>query len=84
MRKLLTASILFTGFFVQAQEINDSIKKNKLKIFGNYETNAQWYTNDVNRGIKHDTVPLRSNNYLSLNYLKRRLHCLPSTTHHHL
>ena len=30
MRKLLTASILFTGFFVQAQEINDSIKKNKL------------------------------------------------------
>ena len=67
MKKIVLASLLFAGFFSQAQETNDSIKKNKLKIFGSFESNAQWYTNDVNRKIQHDTVPLRSNNYLSLN-----------------
>jgi hypothetical protein len=46
----------------------DSISKTKGKFFGSFESNGQWYTNDVNRKIQHPTVPLRSNNYLSLNY----------------
>lgn len=65
MKKLvILASVLVTAAF-QAQE-NDSIQ-NKFNISGNFESNGQWYTNDVKRQIKHDPIPLRSNNYLSLN-----------------
>lgn len=67
MRKIVTICLLASVFLSNAQDNNDTIKKNKLKIFGSFESNAQWYTNDVNRKIQHDTVPLRSNNYLALN-----------------
>lgn len=67
MKKIITICFLAASFFSYAQDTNDSIKKNKLKLFGSFESNAQWYTNDVNRKIQHDTVPLRSNNYLALN-----------------
>ncbi|CCG52289.1 Protein of unknown function precursor [Flavobacterium indicum GPTSA100-9 = DSM 17447] len=65
MKKLFLALILVNTTLVVGQE-QDTIK-NKLKFFGGYEHNGQWYTNDVNRKIQHDSVPLRSNNYLSLN-----------------
>jgi hypothetical protein len=67
MKNFIIISIGFFSFFAQSQNSNDSIKKNKLKLFGSFETNSQWYTNDVNRKIKHDSIPLRSNNYLALN-----------------
>lgn len=67
MKKIITICFLAASFFSYAQNTNDTIKKNKLKLFGSFESNAQWYTNDVNRKIQHDTVPLRSNNYLALN-----------------
>lgn len=41
--------------------------KTKLQFSGNFESNTQWYTNDVNRKIQHDLEPLRSNNYINLN-----------------
>jgi len=37
-------------------------------VFGGFESNAQWYLNDKGRGIAHPEQPVRSNNYLFLNY----------------
>lgn len=65
MKKILTYTLLFSSLFALSQEA-DSTKTN-LKISGSYEGNGQWYTNDKNRKIHHDSVPLRSNNYLNLN-----------------
>lgn len=50
--------------FAQEQK-KDSVKG---RLYGSFESNGQWYLNDKKRDIQHDTVPLRSNNYLSLNY----------------
>lgn len=65
MSKILTYAFLFSSFFAFSQEADST--KTKLKISGSYEGNGQWYTNDKNRNIHHDSVPLRSNNYLNLN-----------------
>jgi hypothetical protein len=65
VKKYITVVFIFSLSIISAQK-SDTIK-NKLKISGSYEGSGQWYTNDVNRNIKHDSVPLRSNNYLSLN-----------------
>lgn len=62
--------LIFTLFSLAAfsQEKKETVdnNKNKFSFSGNYEGNGQWYTNDVNRGIDHDPIPLRSNNYLNL------------------
>ncbi|MBS1548784.1 MAG: hypothetical protein JSS94_02790 [Bacteroidetes bacterium] len=65
MKKIIAAAALAFCSAFHAQE-QDSIQ-NKINISGNFEHNGQWYTNDVQRQIKHDPIPLRSNNYLSLN-----------------
>ncbi len=66
MNKILTYVFLFSSIAAFSQEADST--KTKLKISGSYEGNGQWYTNDKNRGIQHDSVPLRSNNYLNLNF----------------
>ncbi|MES2864636.1 MAG: DUF6029 family protein [Bacteroidota bacterium] len=66
MNKLLTYAFLFSSVFAFSQEADST--KTKLKISGSYEGNGQWYTNDKNREINHDSVPSRSNNYLNLNF----------------
>lgn len=61
--------ILFFTFFtiiVIAQEQKKDTIKGHLS--GSLETNGEWYLNDKRRNIQQDSVPLRSNNYLSLNY----------------
>ena len=68
--KILTYAALFFSIISVAQEADTT--KTKLKIFGSYETNGQWYTNDKERKINHDLTPLRSNNYLNLNVNYRR------------
>lgn len=68
MRKLLLLLLPFTIGSLHAQE-NDTIqKKDYGKIFGGFESNAQWYLNDKGRKIDHPEDPVRSNNYLLLNY----------------
>ncbi len=48
---------------------NDTIqKKDYGRIYGGFESNAQWYLNDKGRDIKHPEDPVRSNNYLLVNY----------------
>lgn len=64
-RLTLLSLLLFTiNFFGQE---NDSLSKTKLKIYGGFESNSQWYLNDKERKIDQPEDPLRSNNYLKLN-----------------
>lgn len=59
------------GFFIFLSTISISIyaQENKFgKIFGGLESNSQWYLNDKEQQIIHPEDPLRSNNYLFLNY----------------
>ena len=65
MKKYLIVTTFLVGIVLHAQS-QDTLKS-KFKIAGSYEGNGQWYTNDVNRGIQHNSIPLRSNNYLVLN-----------------
>lgn len=68
MKKLLLLLLPFTVGSIYAQE-NDSVqKKDYGKIYGGFESNAQWYLNDKGRKIDHPEDPVRSNNYLLLNY----------------
>jgi hypothetical protein len=66
MKLKITGLFLLVSFFASAQE--------KGNFFGGFESNSQWYLNDkglkdeFNNPTKQDTVPLRSNNYLFLNY----------------
>lgn len=54
--------LLTVSFSIFAQE-------NKFgKIFGGLESNSQWYLNDKEQETIHPVDPLRSNNYLFLNY----------------
>jgi hypothetical protein len=54
---------------IQAPQ-NDSVQapeKNELRMYGGFESNAQWYLNDKGRKIEHPDDPVRSNNYFLLN-----------------
>lgn len=68
MKKLLffLLPLSFCSFYVQAQEDEDDYFKSKIS--GSFESNSQWYLNDKGRGIAHPEEPVRSNNYLLLNY----------------
>lgn len=65
MRKITLIALIIFSNTTFSQE-KDSLK-NRIILSGNFESNGQWYTNDVRRGISHDSIPLRSNNYLALN-----------------
>jgi len=66
MKKLISFTFLFSAFFSFAQHADST--KTKLKVYGSFERNGQWYTNDKNRGINQDSVPLRANNYFNVNF----------------
>ncbi|MCO6147953.1 DUF6029 family protein [Flavobacterium sp. NRK1] len=68
MKKLLLLLLPLAAGSLYAQE-NDTIeKKDYGRIYGGFESNAQWYLNDKGRGLNHPEDPVRSNNYLLLNY----------------
>ena len=62
---LLIAICTSISLFSQADKKADKIKG---RLFGGFESNSQWYLNDVNREIEHPDKPVRSNNYLLINY----------------
>lgn len=66
MKKHLAAIGLAVALTATAQE--EQPKKDYGKIFGGFESNAQWYLNDSERDIAHPEDPLRSNSYLLVNY----------------
>ncbi|RZK12508.1 MAG: hypothetical protein EOO46_02965 [Flavobacterium sp.] len=70
MNKILLGACLFTFGFVYSQETEQKVeeKKDYGKIFGGFESNSQWYLNDKEMGTIHPEDPLRSNNYLFVNY----------------
>lgn len=68
MKKLFLLLLPFAAGSLYAQE-NDSIqKKDYGKVYGGFESTAQWYLNDKGRELKHPEDPIRSNNYLLVNY----------------
>lgn len=60
MKKSLTLLILVASSVIYSQETGS--------FYGGFESNSQWYLNDKEIGINHPESPLRSNNYLLLNY----------------
>jgi hypothetical protein len=66
MKKIISFTFLFSALFSFAQNADST--KTKVKVYGSFERNGQWYTNDKNRGIHQDTVPLRANNYFNVNF----------------
>ena len=69
MKRILLLLLPFAAAgTLQAQE-NDSLqKKNYGKINEGFESISQWYLNDKGRNIAHPEDPVRSNNYLLVNY----------------
>jgi len=66
MQKYFLFGILFIPVILSGQTTTDSIK-NKIAVYGGFESNAQWYLNDNKREIIHPENPIRSNNYLFVN-----------------
>lgn len=67
-KRIIFFSFLISFTFSNAQE-NDTIpKKDYGRVYGGFESNAQWYLNDKDMGTQHPEDPLRSNSYLFLNY----------------
>ena len=60
MKNTLIALLYIFSISFYAQE--------KATFFGGFESNTQWYLNDKDLGVKHPENPIRSNNYLFLNY----------------
>lgn len=72
MKKLLWLLPFLSITTFYAQE-NDSIKKDYGRVYGGFESNSQWYLNDKGTGVNQHAEPIngkpiRSNNYLLLNY----------------
>ncbi len=62
MKAIFLIIFLFSFYFTEGQN-------NKFgKIFGGIESNSQWYLNDKELGTLQPNNPIRSNNYLFLNY----------------
>ncbi|NMH28602.1 DUF6029 family protein [Flavobacterium silvaticum] len=70
MKHFILALGCLTAVSVFAQETTteEKTKKDYGKVFGSFESNAQWYLNDEGRGLMHPEDPIRSNNYLLVNY----------------
>ncbi|MEL1243591.1 DUF6029 family protein [Flavobacterium sp. DGU11] len=69
MKKLLLLLLPLSVVGSLSAQENDSIqKKDYGKVFGGFESNSQWYLNDKERGLSHPEDPIRSNNYLLVNY----------------
>ncbi len=66
MRNYFALAGLLAVLTASAQD--EQPKKDYGKVFGGFESNAQWYLNDNGRNIEHPEDPLRSNSYLLVNY----------------
>ncbi|MFK7048955.1 hypothetical protein FLACOL_01310 [Flavobacterium columnare] len=73
-KKIILFCCLFPSIFSFAQEgtTEEAPKKEYGKVFGFFESNGQWYLNDKELKINHPDYPIRSNNYLGLNYNYKR------------
>jgi len=67
MKKIILFIAISTSITLFSQT-DTKAEKIKGRLFGGFESNSQWYLNDVNREIEHPDKPVRSNNYLLVNY----------------
>jgi hypothetical protein len=67
MKKIILFLAICTSISIFSQT-ETKVEKTKGRLYGGFESNSQWYLNDVNRKIAHPDQPIRSNNYLLLNY----------------
>lgn len=68
LKNILAPLFLCCFSYVWSQADSTEVKKDYGRVYGGFESNSQWYLNDKGRGIIHPEDPLRSNNYLFLNY----------------
>lgn len=62
MKKLSLGFLVLISSAALAQE-----NKDKVTVFGGFESNAQWYMNDPGLNFVHPQPAIRSNNYLFVN-----------------
>ena len=72
-KKVLWLLPLFALTYGYAQETDTVAKKDYGRLYGGFESNSQWYLNDKGTGVNQKAAPIngkpiRSNNYLLLNY----------------
>lgn len=67
---ILIGCLVASGMYAQepTSTTEEAPKKDYGRVFGSFESNAQWYLNDKGRGLMHPEDPIRSNNYLLVNY----------------
>lgn len=71
MKKLFFSLALASCCTLYAQDTDtpeEEPKKDYGRVFGGFESNAQWYLNDKERNLDQPEDPIRSNNYLLVNY----------------
>ena len=67
--RLFPLTIFFYLISLNLYSQSDSVVKKDLgRVYGGFESNVQWYLNDKGRGIMQPEDPVRSNNYLLVNY----------------
>lgn len=67
--RLFYLPIFFILISLNLYSQSDSIAQKDLgRVYGGFESNVQWYLNDKGRGIMQPEDPVRSNNYLLVNY----------------
>ncbi len=67
-KKIFSTILLFVFSISFAQEQDSITKKDYGRVYGGFESNVQWYLNDKEIGTLQPENPLRSNNYLLVNY----------------
>jgi hypothetical protein len=68
LKKIIFFSFLFSFIFSNAQDNDTITKKDYGRVYGGFESTVQWYLNDKGIGTIQPDDPLRSNNYLFVNY----------------
>ncbi|AND63118.1 hypothetical protein AX766_01110 [Flavobacterium covae] len=73
-KKIISFFCLFisTILFSQENQTGETSKRDYGKVFGFFESNGQWYLNDKELKVDQPDDPIRSNNYLGLNYNYKR------------
>ena len=67
MKQYIVLIAIFSSISIFSQTSSKE-EKTKGRLFGGFESNSQWYLNDVEREINHPDQPVRSNNYFLVNY----------------
>jgi hypothetical protein len=67
MKKVFLLLLSLSVSYTYAQDDNDDEGAGS-KFSGSFESNSQWYLNDKGKDLAHPEDPIRSNNYLLLNY----------------